>query len=161
MQPAACKRHSAIPKLHGWEILSHRLPESYLSIIDIESEVEVLDFNMNLNMLERLLTEVEEVVVYIHARSLANSGLVHRHSNSVPKSDVSSPQLHILSRTLCKRRINPLYARLSPASHTSPAVSSSLSRIIMVRPRAASGQRQHRLLRHVSSLSSRKLPKNR
>lgn len=38
---------------------------------------------MNANMLEKVLTEVEEVVVDIPAQSLANLGLVHRnwHSN--------------------------------------------------------------------------------
>jgi hypothetical protein len=89
-----CISHNTISEVHSCEILSHKLPDSYLCIIEIESEVEVLDLNMNLNMLDRLLTKVEEVVVDIHARSLANSGLVHRHSNSGPKSDVSSPQLH-------------------------------------------------------------------
>jgi hypothetical protein len=91
---AACISHNTIPEVHSYEILSHKLPDSYLCIKEIESEVEVLDFNMNLNMLKRLLTKVEEVVVDIHARSLANFGLAHRHSNSGPKRDVSSPQLH-------------------------------------------------------------------
>ncbi len=90
---AAWISHNTIPELHSCEILTHKLPDSYLWIIEIESEVELLDFNMNLNMLERFLTEVEEVVVNIDARSLADLLVDHRRIHRPNAHYYSTAQL--------------------------------------------------------------------